>query len=119
MPGGLDRNAIISDNYLEAEPNGFDIFTTDGLIPDITYDTNANITWRERNWLNAVLTAVQFVARVVICFIACAQGAGISMIVTEVNPGAGKVLNGCGTIAAGASAIQTGLSLFGCGAGAV
>lgn len=114
------------DNYLEVEANSFDIFTTDKLTPDKTYDPNANITWWERNWLSVVLMKVQFVVGVILCFIPCMQvvGAtmiagsilsGLSMIAEEISPGASKVLSGGSTVATGASAVQTGLSLFSCG----
>ena len=126
ITGGLDRNAITLDNYFEIEANSFDIFTQDKLTPDITYDPNENISWWERNWLSVLLIGIQLIVGILLCFIPCAQGVGIQMIigavmgaislaVAEANPGAGKVLGGLGTISVGASAISTGISMFGCG----
>jgi len=57
--GGLDRNSITFGNHLAVEPNGFDIFPTNELATDVTYDPDAGRSWWEKNGFNVLLTVFQ------------------------------------------------------------
>ena len=123
--GALDRNAITLDNYLTVESNDFDIFPSDELAVDLTYDPYENVTWWERNWMKVVNLVVQIVFLIinivaqnwigVVFSVLSIVGSVADMILTEVCPAYAKVAGGLGTISGGANAIFTGVKLFGAG----
>ena len=123
--GGLERNAPTRWNFFGIAANGFDITPSDKLTPDITYTPAEEMSWWEKNWLNAIITTIKFVAGLICMFIPGAQLVGLSlfmgalfsaefMLLAEFCPAVSTVLDGLGTIGTGASAISTGISLFGC-----
>ncbi len=121
--GALDRNAITLDNYLTVESNDFDVFPSDELAVDLTYDPYENVTWWERNWIkvvNLVLQIVRLIINIVaqnwigvVFSVLSIIGTVADMILSEVCPAYAKVAGGLGTIGNGANAIATGLGLIG------
>ena len=121
--GALDRNAVTLDNYLTVESNDFDIFPSDELAVDLTYDPYANVTWWERNWGKVVNLVVQIVFLIiniatqnwigVVFSVLSIVGSVADMILSEVCPAYAKVAGGLGTMGNGANAIATGLGLLG------
>ena len=105
------------------ESNDFDIFPSDELAVDLTYDPYENVTWWERNWMKVVNLVVQIVFLIiniatqnwigVVFSVLSIIGSVADMILTEVCPAYAKVASGLGTIGNGANAIATGLGLFG------
>lgn len=123
--GGLDRNAPTRGNFFGIAANGFDITTSDKLTPDITYTPAEEKSWWEKNWLNVIITTIRFAIGFACLFIPGAQGIGVSMLIgvgfsvaamvaAVLCPAVATVLDGLGTMGTGASAISTGISLFGC-----
>ncbi len=77
----LDRNGITVDNTVNFDPNDDSIFSATELFPD-PYDENADLSWWQANWANAlqwIAFGVAVLATVVVTVINPAAGAAMAM----------------------------------------
>ena len=116
----LGRFITIDDiSYLDPETiNGLNLYAYCGNNPVINVDSTGHAPWW--SWLISVL---QVLGGIALCFVPGAQGVGVSLIVggglglisNAVSPIIGQAIGGASSIANGWGAFSTGMSMLGLG----